>query len=179
MGVRPALCLRAPVLRGSSSAPWRSARGDAVHAALPPTSPGEPENPEETGLGGDVVSYFLGSTHISAIAWLAMRLALCAAETLAPGVFFVWIGASAAIVGVFAYLLPIEFRWQLLLFAVLVVVLVRIGGASTGRAARRPGRAVERDAGVARRCRLLSGERATGPLAARLLPPRTPLGGQR
>ncbi len=98
-----------------------------VHAALPPAPQGEPENPEGTGLGGDVVSYFLGSTHISAIAWLAIGLALCAAETLAPGVFFVWIGASAAIVGVSAYLLPIRFRWQLLLFAGLVVVLVLIG----------------------------------------------------
>lgn len=101
--------------------------GRTVQAALQPTSPGEPENPERTGLGGDVFSYFLSLTHISAIAWLVIGIALCAAETLAPGAFFVWIGASAAIVGVFAYLLSIKFRWQLLLFAVLVAILVLIG----------------------------------------------------
>jgi membrane protein implicated in regulation of membrane protease activity len=83
--------------------------------------------PRAAELGGDVLGYFLSLTHIGALAWLVIGIALCAAETLAPGVFLVWIGASAAIVGVFAYWMPIHFKWQLLMFGALVVVLVLIG----------------------------------------------------
>ena len=41
-----------------------------------------------------------------ALAWLVGGLVVCAAETLAPGAFLVWIGAAAAIVGAVAYFAP-------------------------------------------------------------------------
>ena len=66
-------------------------------------------------------------THIDYIAWLVAGLVLCAAETLAPGAFLIWIGAAAVILGMVEFFLPMEFTAQLLLFAALVVALVVVG----------------------------------------------------
>jgi membrane protein implicated in regulation of membrane protease activity len=131
MGIRPAksfacadsgrLWLDRRERSGARRKEDRAGRGSVLSAARAST------NPERTELGGDVLGYFLSLTHIGALAWLAIGIALCAAETLAPGAFLVWIGASAAIVGVFAYLFPIHLRWQLLMFGALVVVLGLIG----------------------------------------------------
>jgi len=49
------------------------------------------------------------STRLVAIAWLVGGLIVCAAETLAPGAFLIWIGAAAAIVGAIAYFAAIDF----------------------------------------------------------------------
>jgi membrane protein implicated in regulation of membrane protease activity len=54
-----------------------------------------------------------------ALAWLVGGLFLCAAETLAPGAFLVWIGA--------AYFVPLDLTHQSLLFGAVVVALVLIG----------------------------------------------------
>jgi inner membrane protein len=59
--------------------------------------------------------------------WLVGGLALCAAETLAPGAFLIWIGAAAVVVGVIEFIFPIELTPSLLLFAVLVAVFVVVG----------------------------------------------------
>jgi inner membrane protein len=69
----------------------------------------------------------LSSTHLVALIWLVGGLILCAAETLAPGAFLIWIGAAAAIVGAIAYFVALDLTTQLLLFGALVVALVMIG----------------------------------------------------
>ena len=62
----------------------------------------------------------LQPAHLGALAWLVAGLILSAIETLAPGAFFIWFGAAAAIVGAVDYFLPMGFVAQLILFAVLV-----------------------------------------------------------
>jgi inner membrane protein len=59
--------------------------------------------------------------------WLVVGFLLCAAETLAPGAFLIWIGAAMLIVGVVEFFWPLEITAQLFLFAALVVVLVIVG----------------------------------------------------
>jgi membrane protein implicated in regulation of membrane protease activity len=65
--------------------------------------------------------------HFSYIVWLTLGLILCAAETLAPGAFLIWIGAAAVIVGAVDFFWPTEQTAQLFLFAGLVVVLLALG----------------------------------------------------
>ena len=69
----------------------------------------------------------LFSTHLGALLWLGGGLILCAAETMAPGTFLIFIGAAAAIVGAIAYFFALDLTTQLLLFGALVVALVMIG----------------------------------------------------
>src|SRR5580692_5143886 len=66
-------------------------------------------------------------TSIDYIAWLVAGLVLCAAETIMPGAFLIWIGAAALILGAVEFFAPLEFAAQLLLFAALVVALVVVG----------------------------------------------------
>jgi hypothetical protein len=61
------------------------------------------------------------------VVWIVAGLALCAAETLVPGAFLIWIGAAAVAVGIVEYFLPLGLTEQLLLFAALIVALVMIG----------------------------------------------------
>ena len=61
------------------------------------------------------------------VIWLVAGLALCAAETLAPGAFLIWIGAAAVAVGVVEFVFPLELTPQLLLFAASVVAFVFVG----------------------------------------------------
>ena len=82
---------------------------------------------------------FVEPFHYAAFAWLIIGLALSAVETLAPGAFFIWFGAAAAIVGVVEYVLPMAFRMQLLLFGALVVALVLIGRRVYGSFGAEPG----------------------------------------
>ena len=72
----------------------------------------------------------LEPAHLVALAWLVAGLVLSAIETLAPGAFFIWFGAAAAIVGAVDYFLPMGFVAQLILFAVFG------GGAGSYRPAR-------------------------------------------
>ena len=78
--------------------------------------------------------------HLVALLWLVAGLVLSAIETLAPGAFFIWFGAAAAIVGAVAYFLPMGFVAQLILFAVLVAALVLVGRRVYGSLDRGPGR---------------------------------------
>ena len=66
---------------------------------------------------------FLEPAHLVALLWLVAGLLLSAIETLAPGAFFIWFGAAAAIVGAVDYFLPMAFVGQLILFAVLVAAV--------------------------------------------------------
>jgi inner membrane protein len=61
------------------------------------------------------------------VLWLVGGLALCAAETLVPGAFLIWIGAAAVVVGAIEYIYPLELTPSLLAFVVLVAIFVFIG----------------------------------------------------
>jgi membrane protein implicated in regulation of membrane protease activity len=74
-----------------------------------------------------VAPFLLTYGHLSALAWLIGGVALCAAEALAPGAFFIWIGAAAVIAGAISYFVAMSLTAQLLLFGALVVALVVIG----------------------------------------------------
>jgi membrane protein implicated in regulation of membrane protease activity len=74
-----------------------------------------------------VAGFLLTYGHLSALAWLIGGVALCAAEALAPGAFFIWIGVAAAIVGAINYFVALSVTAQALLFGALVVALVLIG----------------------------------------------------
>ena len=68
-----------------------------------------------------------GLAHIEYFTWLIAGFILCAAETLAPGAFLIWIGGAALIVGGVDFFWPMELTAQLLLFAVLAAALILIG----------------------------------------------------
>jgi membrane protein implicated in regulation of membrane protease activity len=71
------------------------------------------------------------------VVWLVLGLALCAAETLAPGAFLIWIGVAALGVGAVDYVFALEITTQLLLFAALVIALVMVGRDVYGAVERR------------------------------------------
>jgi inner membrane protein len=60
--------------------------------------------------------------------WWTIAIVLLVIELVAPGVFFLWIGLAAMVVGIIAFLFP-EIGWQIdfVLFAVLSVVAALIG----------------------------------------------------
>jgi membrane protein implicated in regulation of membrane protease activity len=59
--------------------------------------------------------------------WLVLGVALAIVEVFAPGVFFLWLGISAGIVGVVLWLVPgLDWEYQLLSFAILSVASVVI-----------------------------------------------------
>ena len=60
-------------------------------------------------------------------AWLALGLVLAVGEMTIPGVFLIWMAGAAVITGLVAWVLPIAFAWQVVLFAVLSVVAVFAG----------------------------------------------------
>lgn len=66
------------------------------------------------------------ASHIYAV-WLVAGFALCAAETLAPGAFLIFIGAAAVVVGLVEFFFPLALTPQVMLFAALVVAFVLIG----------------------------------------------------
>ena len=57
--------------------------------------------------------------------WWILALALIIAETFLPGTFFLWMGVSALVLGVLAWLIPaMGWEMQLMLFAVLSLVSI-------------------------------------------------------
>ena len=56
--------------------------------------------------------------------WLILAGIFLALELLAPGIFLVWLGIAAAIVGVLALTIDIAWQWQLVLFALLSLAAV-------------------------------------------------------
>ena len=60
--------------------------------------------------------------------WWILAAALAAIEAVAPGLFFIWFGAAAAIVGLAALILPgLGWEAEIILFAILAVVAVFVG----------------------------------------------------
>ena len=60
--------------------------------------------------------------------WWILAAVLAAIEAVAPGIFFIWFGAAAAIVGIAALILPgLGWEAEIILFAVLAVVAVFVG----------------------------------------------------
>lgn len=56
--------------------------------------------------------------------WLALGLALAAAEIVAPGFFLIWLALAAFVTGVAAWLVPLAFPWQVVVFAGLAFAAV-------------------------------------------------------
>ena len=57
--------------------------------------------------------------------WLVLGVALAIIEVFAPGVFFLWLGVSAGLVGLVLWIFPgLDWQIQLLLFAVVSVASV-------------------------------------------------------
>lgn len=74
-------------------------------------------------------SYFLKGNKIMLTAltqwdWLALAAILLIAEVLVSGGFLLWIGISAALVGVFIWIFPNSLTWglQMLMFGVLAII---------------------------------------------------------
>lgn len=56
--------------------------------------------------------------------WLILGVILMALETFAPGVFMLWLGIAALIVGVLSFFIASTWQSELLVFAVLAVAMV-------------------------------------------------------
>ena len=66
-------------------------------------------------------------------AWLIVGLVLVALETLAPGIFFVWLGIAAILTGLADWLFGTSWQVSLILFGVLAIASVLVGRALTRR----------------------------------------------
>jgi membrane protein implicated in regulation of membrane protease activity len=57
--------------------------------------------------------------------WWVLGLILLILEVFAPGAFFLWMGISAGVVGVIAWLVPsLSIEWQMLIFTVIAIASV-------------------------------------------------------
>lgn len=63
-------------------------------------------------------------TNLGAWNWLILAGLFMVLELFAPGIFLVWFGIAAAIVGALALMLDVAWQWQLILFAILSLVAV-------------------------------------------------------
>lgn len=64
--------------------------------------------------------------------WLIVAAVLFALDVMAPGFFFLWFGLSAVVVGLIVFVVPLEYRWQLLAFCGFSVLAVIAGRAAWG-----------------------------------------------
>ncbi len=60
-------------------------------------------------------------------AWLVLGILLCAGETLAPGMFLLWIGLAAILTGLVLFIVPLGLAWSLIVFGIAAVVCVAVG----------------------------------------------------
>ena len=72
--------------------------------------------------------------------WWILAALLAAVEAMLPGIFFIWFGAAAAIVGLIVLILPgMGWELQVVLFAVLAAAgFLRVSSEGTRRFAARP-----------------------------------------
>lgn len=56
--------------------------------------------------------------------WLILAGLFLALELMAPGIFLIWFGIAAAIVGLIALTIDISWPWQLVIFAILALATV-------------------------------------------------------
>ena len=73
--------------------------------------------------------------------WLILGLVLIGLETIAPGVFLVWLGIAALLTGLFDYLFDLSWQAASVTFALLSLASVLLGRALTRRTG--PGAATE------------------------------------
>ncbi|MFC4454019.1 NfeD family protein [Deinococcus sonorensis] len=66
-------------------------------------------------------------SHVAPWHWWALAAVLLILEVLVPGVFLVWLGIAAAVLGLLVALLPLGVPLQLLLFGALSVVSILVG----------------------------------------------------
>jgi len=59
--------------------------------------------------------------------WLAIGLALAAAEMAVPGVFLIWLAGAAIITGLIAWVVPVGLPLQIVIFAALAIIAVFTG----------------------------------------------------
>lgn len=69
----------------------------------------------------DVSSLFVS---LGAWNWLILAGLFFLLEILAPGIFLIWFGIAAAIVGALALVFDVAWQWQLVLFAILSLAAV-------------------------------------------------------
>jgi inner membrane protein len=60
--------------------------------------------------------------------WLIGGIVLLIAEVIAPGFFLMFIGAAAIATGLLSLVLPVGIALQLAMFAILALIIVRVGG---------------------------------------------------
>lgn len=58
--------------------------------------------------------------------WLILGLALIGVEVLAPGVFMLWLGLAALLVGLLSFVVDMSWQTQILLFAIFAAVAAPI-----------------------------------------------------
>lgn len=68
--------------------------------------------------------------------WLILAVVLMAIETFAPGVFMLWLGLAALIVGLLSFGIAWSWQAQVLIFAVLSIAMVPLWRYYSGRNAR-------------------------------------------
>ncbi|MEZ5924640.1 MAG: NfeD family protein [Hyphomicrobiaceae bacterium] len=73
---------------------------------------------------GDGMSFFAS---LGAWNWLIAAAVLLILEVFAPGVFLMWFGVAAAVVGLIALVVDMPLLWQALLFAAAAIASVLIG----------------------------------------------------
>ncbi|MDX1334921.1 MAG: NfeD family protein [Gammaproteobacteria bacterium] len=67
----------------------------------------------------------MGEFEFSFWYWWVLGLILLILEVFAPGAFFLWMGISAGVVGVIAWLAPsLSIEWQMLIFTVIAIASV-------------------------------------------------------
>jgi inner membrane protein len=59
--------------------------------------------------------------------WLSLGLILGVAEMIVPGLFLIWFGLAAIVVGLLDYAFPISIPFQVALFVVLSIITVFAG----------------------------------------------------
>lgn len=66
--------------------------------------------------------------------WVLLSVVLVILEIFSPGVYFLWLGIAAGLVGVLLWLVPeLGWQFQLLAFALLAIASVALGRAWLGR----------------------------------------------
>lgn len=58
--------------------------------------------------------------------WLILGLVLIGVEVLAPGVFMLWLGIAALLVGLLSFVIDMHWQMQILLFAIFTAAAVPI-----------------------------------------------------
>ena len=57
-------------------------------------------------------------------AWLIVGLVLLALELAVPGGYFLWLGSAGIVTGLLAFVLPIDWPWQVSIFGALALIIV-------------------------------------------------------